>query len=498
MAQLREDLYGRTVLYTDALVVDDSNVGDILADAINDHDQNSTDIDYLYEYYKGDQPINQRTKTYNSEINNQVVVNRAAEIVDFKVGYLLSAPIQYIDSANNDHIETAEGNDLDTMTRFCMLEDKDTSDLEVATWQSICGRAFRMLLPKEETIEGESPFAIYTLDPRNTEVIYSSKLGHKPMMAFTSITLDDDSKIYYCYTSTNFYVLDEDGNDASDEVTKSGPHALGMIPIIEYPANDARIGDFEQVLSLLNAVNTVTSNRVDGVEQFIQAILCLEGMQIEHAQGQSQAQAELEFMTQVREVGGMMIPKDSKAYYLSLELNQQQTETLVQSMYDQILTIVGMPNRNMTDSSTSDTGSAVILRNGYSEAEARARIRENWFRRSERRFLNLMIILSNTVGGTDILPTDVDIRFPRRNYTNDSANVTNLISMLSCDWITPEFAYQHASMSADPHRDFLLAKAWHDAQEQADVDALAEENNDEPEGSVELPASRDTTSQIEA
>jgi len=498
MAQLREDLYGRTVLYTDALVVDDSNVGDILADAINDHDQNSTDIDYLYNYYKGDQPINQRTKTYNSEINNQVVVNRAAEIVDFKVGYLLSAPIQYIDSANNDHIETAEGNDLDTMTRFCMLEDKDTSDLEVATWQSICGRAFRMLLPKEETIEGESPFAIYTLDPRNTEVIYSSKLGHKPMMAFTSITLDDDSKIYYCYTSTNFYVLDEDGNDASDEVTKSGPHALGMIPIIEYPANDARIGDFEQVLSLLNAVNTVTSNRVDGVEQFIQAILCLEGMQIEHAQGQSQAQAELEFMTQVREVGGMMIPKDSKAYYLSLELNQQQTETLVQSMYDQILTIVGMPNRNMTDSSTSDTGSAVILRNGYSEAEARARIRENWFRRSERRFLNLMIILSNTVGGTDILPTDVDIRFPRRNYTNDSANVTNLISMLSCDWITPEFAYQHASMSADPHRDFLLAKAWHDAQEQADVDALAEENNDEPEGSVELPASRDTTSQIEA
>ena len=498
MAQLREDLYGRTVLYTDALVVDDSNVGDILADAINDHDQNSTDIDYLYEYYKGDQPINQRTKTYNSEINNKVVVNRAAEIVDFKVGYLLSAPIQYIDSANNDAEDDVASNDLDTMTRFCMLEDKDTSDLEVATWQSICGRAFRMLLPKDEVLEGESPFAIYTLDPRDTEVIYSSKLGHKPMMAFTSITLDDDSKIYYCYTTTNFYVLDEDGNDASDEVTKSGPHALGMIPIIEYPANGARIGDFEQVLSLLNAVNTVTSNRVDGVEQFIQAILCLEGMQIEHAQGQSQAQAELEFMKQVREVGGMMIPKDSKAYYLSLELNQQQTETLVQSMYDQILTIVGMPNRNMTDSSTSDTGSAVILRNGYSEAEARARVRENWYRRSERRFLNLMIILTNTLGGTDLLPTSVDIRFPRRNYTNDSANVTNLISMLSSDWITPEFAYAHSNMCADPHHEFLLAKAWHEAQEQADVDALAEANGDEPEGSVELPASRDTTSQIEA
>jgi len=495
MAQLREDLYGRTVLYTDALVIDDSNVGDILADAINDHDQNSTDIDYLYNYYKGDQPINQRTKTYNTEINNQVVVNRAAEIVDFKVGYLLSAPIQYIDSANNDAEDDANSNGLDTMTRYCMLEDKETSDLEIATWQSICGTAYRMMLPKDEVLEGESPFAIYTLDPRNTEVIYSSKLGHKPMMAFTSITLDDDSKIYYCYTPTNFYVLDEDGNDASDEVTKSGPHALGMIPIIEYPANEARLGDFEQVLSLLNAVNTVTSNRVDGVEQFIQAILCLEGMQIEHAQEQSQADAELAFMQQVREVGGMMIPAGSKAYYLSLELNQQQTETLVQSMYDQILTIVGMPNRNMTDSSTSDTGSAVILRNGYSETEARARVRENWYRRSERRFLNLMIILSNTLGGTNLLSTDVDIRFPRRNYTNDSANVTNLISMLSSDWITPEFAYAHSNMCADPHHEFLLAKAWHDAQEQADVDALAAVNDDEE---PELPAARDETSSIEA
>ena len=494
MAQLRENLYGRTVLYTDELEIDDSNVGNVLSDAINDHDQNSTDIDYLYQYYKGDQPINTREKVYNTDINNKVTVNRAAEIVDFKVGYLLSAPIQYIDAASNDNEEGIENSDLDTLTRYCMLADKETSDLEVAQWQSICGRAFRMILPKEETIEGESPFAIYTLDPRNTEVVYSSKMGHKPMLAFTSVTLSDNTVLYYCYTATNFYVMDKDGNDMSDDLTKSGPHALGMIPIIEYPANEARLGDFEQVLSLLNAVNTVMSNRVDGVEQFIQAILCMEGMQIEHSSEQTQAAAETAFMQQVREVGGMMTPPGSKAYYLTQELNQQQTETLVQSMYDQILTIVGMPNRNMDGASTSDTGSAVILRNGFSEAEARARIRENYYKRSERKFLNLMIIMSNTLGGTNLFPVDVDIRFPRRNYTNDSANVTNLISMLSSDWITPEFAYAHSNMCADPHHEYLLAKEWHDTHEQEDVDALAGVNNDEPE----TPAARDETSQIEA
>ena len=74
MAQLKEDLRGRTVLYTDVLEVDDSNIGDVLSAAIEDHDQNSTAIDYLYEYYKGDQPINTRQKTYNTDINNVNIV----------------------------------------------------------------------------------------------------------------------------------------------------------------------------------------------------------------------------------------------------------------------------------------------------------------------------------------------------------------------------------------------------------------------------------------
>jgi hypothetical protein len=105
-----------------------------------------------------------------------------------------------------------------------------------------------------------------------------------------------------------------------------------------------------------------------------------------------------------------------------------------------------------------------------------------------------MIVLANTLGGTNLLPVDVDIRFPRRNYTNDSANVTNLISMLSSDWITPEFAYAHSNMCADPHHEYLLAKEWFASHEQEEVNALANVNNDEPE----TPAAMDQTSQIEA
>ena len=37
--------------------------------------------------------------------------------------------------------------------------------------------------------------------------------------------------------------------------------------IFEYEANTARMGAFEPVLTMLDAINTVQSNRIDGVEQ---------------------------------------------------------------------------------------------------------------------------------------------------------------------------------------------------------------------------------------
>ena len=41
----------------------------------------------------------------------------------------------------------------------------------------------------------------------------------------------------------------------------------------EYPANNARLGSFEIVLPLLDAMNNIESNRMDGIEQVIQAFI---------------------------------------------------------------------------------------------------------------------------------------------------------------------------------------------------------------------------------
>lgn len=451
------DLHGRTVIYADADEVTSANVIEILDTAVDANSGNVSDIEYLYDYYKGDQPILDRTKDFNDNILNTIVENRANEIVSFKTGYFLSAPIQYIDSGEDEITE-----DLKRINSWLSLESKEDSDLQLAEWFSICGTAFRLILPKEERLtDSDSPFEFFTLDPRTTFVVYSSKLGHKPLMGvtYTVSAEDEDNVTYYVYTKAEFFVI----NDG--KIIEHQGHTLGAVPIIEYPANSARLGDFEIVIGLLDAINNVQSNRADGIEQFIQSILCLENMNIDEDK-------ESTFMQNLKEVGGMFLPEGAKAYYLSQTLNQGDTQTFKKDLYEAVLTICGMPNRN-GGSSTSDTGAATLLRDGWAAAEARAKNTEICFKKSERKFLNLVIFCANTLGGTNIELPQVDIRFPRRNYTNDSAKVTNLVTMLSNDWIAPQQAFEHSDMFPDPDAAFLEAKKWHDEQEAKDAEKLA-------------------------
>lgn len=465
-----KQLTGRTVIYTDVEEVTAENVVEVLKSASDSNQSNVSDIKYLYDYYKGKQPILDREKTFNDTINNKIVENRANEIVAFKTGYFLSAPIQYIDMGEDEVTD-----DLKLINGWADLESKESADLDLAEWLSICGTGYRMVLPKQERLDDtDSPFEIFTLDPQTTFVVYSSKLGHKPMMGVTFFQLaDEDKSVYYVYTESEFFIISDDA------IQERQSHALGMVPIIEYPANKARLGDFEIVIPLLDAINNMQSNRADGVEQFIQAILCLENIQLDGD--------EAGFMTRLKEVGGLMLPEGAKAYYLTQQLNQGDTQTLKDDLYNAVLYICGMPNRN-GGSSTSDTGSAVILRDGWADAEARAKITENYFKKSERKFLNMIILISNTIGGTNIMLPQVGIRFPRRNYTNDSAKVTNLVTMLANDWIAPQQAFEHSDMFPDPDAAFLEAKKWHDENEAKQAQSLMTTDNgsDIPDDSEEV------------
>lgn len=443
MSVKASQLYGRKIIYTDCSEITKANVLRVLEKALSIHGTNRGEIQYLYDYYKGKQPIQTRKKEIRPEINNQITVNRANEIVSFKVSYLMGEPVQYVSRSKNDISES-----LNRLNEYVFAEDKAAKDAELAKWFTICGTAYRMILPDNRKEEDESPFEIYILDPRDTFVVYYSGLGNKPMMGVKIIRTEDNTDTYCIYTN-NLYFEVKDG-----VITKEGKHSLNMVPIVEYPANFERLGAFEIVINLLDAINEVASNRLDGVEQFIQALLVLKGVDIDDADFKS-----------LKENGGLKVPLDGDAFYLIQDLNQTQIQTLVDDMYDTVLTICGMPNRN-GGSSTSDTGSAVIMRDGWTNAESRAKDTENMFKMSEKQFLKLAIKCVNTLRNMDLKLSTIDIRFTRRNYENILIKSQVLTTMLNNDRIHPRLAFAHSGMFVDPELAYTQSEEYAKAKKQ--------------------------------
>ena len=65
--------FGRKTAYTGVDQITPQNVAQVLSDTIGIHNRNRTLMDYLYRYYKGDQPILYREKLVRPEVNNKLL-----------------------------------------------------------------------------------------------------------------------------------------------------------------------------------------------------------------------------------------------------------------------------------------------------------------------------------------------------------------------------------------------------------------------------------------
>lgn len=446
---MSKTMYGRRVIHTDEREVTAANVKKVLNEALSAHLTNRSEITYLWDYYKGKQPILERIKAVRPEICNRVVENRANEIVSFKVGYLCGEPIQYVGRSGKEEITAA----ISQLNEMMFSENKSTLDKEIVEWQMICGTAYRLVLPDEPDEIDDAPFEVFTLDPQNAFVVYSNDVGEKPLMGVKYVIDTGGVSTYSIYTNNRFFEI------RADKLTQNKTHALGMIPIIEYPANNARLGSFEIVLPLLDAINNVASNRLDGIEQFVQSFIKFLNCDI----------TEDDFVA-LKDLGAIKVKsvdgQQANVDMITNELNQDQTQTLVDYLYQTVLTICGIPNRN-GGSSTSDTGTAVLLRDGWSLAEARAKDSELMFKRSEQQFLRLVLRICRDLGDIKLKLRDIDMKFTRRNYEAIQSKSQVLVSMLQQPKIHPLLAFTHCGMFSDPEGAYAMSKVYYEEQQAA-------------------------------
>lgn len=463
--------YGRVKIYTDAPMITKFNVIDEVNKAYATHCVNEIDISNLWNYYRGKTNIEGKTKEVRESINHKINENRAYEIVSFHKGYVFGEPIQYVrrENAISKYGDDVIAADINALNGYMADADKSQCDNSLSEWFYIAGTGYRLTLPnKGWSLDGdEPPFTMKALDPRSTFVVYSNDVYERPMMGVCCIKNALGEKVFSVYTANSYFEFSD-----NTKLTEK-KHTLGMIPIVEYPANNARLGVFEIVMSILDALDELQSNRMDDIVQVVNSFLAVLGGELDD-----------DTYKKLQEWKTLCLPEGVDAKYLSVPLSQADIQTLKNDFLQSILTICGVPNRN-GGSSTSDTGSAVILRDGWEAAEARAKATEEIFKCSEKETLKIVLrILRDTVD-TKLRLTDIVTHFTRRNYDNIASKSQVLVSMLNNPKIHPELAFTYSGMFIDPESAYLQSKSYWEENERKAKEALDEAENNGEEAPAE-------------
>lgn len=430
---------GRRQLFTDYLpnkmqpegstapTLDETSIPAIIKQVWATVQENGVEIEYLLNYYKGYQDILEREKIVRPDVDNKIVFNHAMAITRDIVGYTFGKPIRYV------HRIAKARKDVSELNALVEAEDKFASDQELALYASICGTAYRGVFSDAYGVEDDIPFSIVTLNPITTFVVYSSEVGHAPVLACTFYEIppsdtNANKHVYLVYTHDRIYRYETSGQsfgilEASDLVF-SIDNPLDEIPIIEYPNNAFRIGDWEMAKTLLDAINVVGSDCVNNLEQFVNSILVAINVDLTPDDLDNIRANKIVSLVSEKE-----LPAEMK--YISEQLDANGSQALRDYLMEQLRLVVGIPARDSRAGGGGDTGDAVYLRDGFQDLEIVARTKETYFKRAERTTLKLIIKFMQKLAGEfkNLKTKDVDIRFSR-NMTDGMLAKANAIAIL--------------------------------------------------------------------
>lgn len=456
----------------------------------------------MYRYYKGEQPILKKTKNVRPEINNKVLENHAFEIVEFKKAYVYGEPVQYVQKGEKDN-QTVNP-EISELNKFMESEDKSSLDKELAGWQYICGTAYRWADIDKNEDEDDAPFEVRVPDPRRTFVVYSSGIkeeqlfsghysyfsdnvqtseGNEYINRYRIITIYTEDRMYEFKQDLNngfggFVVLDQEIPFTETENVESQFYPLEIKGhrIIEYPLNQARLGLIELVITGLNALNQIKSDDLDGIDQFIQSLLVFINQEI-----------DVDKFKQLVAAGAVEVTssdpnKPADVKLLTSQLLHSETKIVTDDLYNNILTICGVPRLNDKPSG-GDTGQARLLGEGWTMADERAKQDELSFKKSERQFLKLILRICKYKNGLKTLKiSDIDIKFTRNKSDNLLVKTQGLLNMKQAQ-VPPDVAFTICGLFSDPNDVFNKAKQhfgddfW--KSEDSNINVKNIENDDE-------------------
>lgn len=379
----------------------------------------------ILKSYIDDNPEVQREKP-----TELLTVNNFADyIATINTGYLLGRDVTY--SVDD---EAQEGN-LAKITDWYSEQHMGRLDSQLGLDLSTYGRAYEINYADEESKVRTAKLSVF-----NTFVIYDDSYKHKKQYAISyTPQVDADGKPVKDAWNITVWSRTEEikyslKNETLTEESRA-QHFFGRVPIIEYFNNSRLRGDFEHVISLIDAYNILQTDRVIDREKLVDAILAISGAQLSAEDQQA--------IKNNRTVG---LPKDSKIEYVIKELNETNADVLRQVLATDIHKFSMTPD--MTDKEFIGNASGVALKYKLLPFENKAQDKEQYFEDGLRRRLELYIayMSKRSLFTGKISANEIDISFHRSLPQNDyetSQMITNLTGLVDRATLAGNLSFVH-------------------------------------------------------
>ena len=360
----------------------------------------------LHEYYKGQHNILKRTYDDPSKPNNRVVNPYANYITTLMTGYFIGEPVQYT---------SADDTALEQYKEVMSFNDEPSVNKEIAKWQSVCGEGYDIVY-----IDGNGDTRFKAMPAIGMIPIYNDDLEQDLLYVIRYWKSHDiesglwlDFVEVYSPVDIIKYQTDAAGNLVQVDQKY---HVFGQVPVTPYYNNAECQGDFELVISEIDAYDSFESDSVNEADYFADSYLVLSGME----------GTTSEDIGSMKENRVLVFPEGGEGQWLTKTVNDAWIENEKKRLDQDIHKFSFCPP--MTDENFASNASGVAMKYKLMGLENKVGVKENEFEKGLRRRIELIYGVMRKVSG-DMDYLDINIVFTRNLPQDLSASVDTVVKL---------------------------------------------------------------------
>lgn len=362
-------------------------------------------LDKLKNYYLNKTAILLRTQSDASKPNNKIVNPYAQYITDTLTGYFMGEPVSY---QSND--------DIEALKMIFEYNDEQDENTELAKSASIFGTAWELLYVDEA---GDIRFC--DIDTREVIPIYSDTVADELIAVIRyrkEYDVIQDKEVCYLdvYSSDRIVYYKADVTVSTLDFLNEQTHSFGCVPFVEYKNNEDRTGDFEGVMSLIDAYDIMQSDELNDFEYFCDAYLALYGYT-----------ADSDDVAQMKANRVLLMDEGTKAEWLVKSGDSAGIETIKKRIEEDIHKFSKTPDAN--DDSFGSNTSGVAMKYKLLGTENLGSLKERKFKKGLEERIYIISQYLKLVSQLSFDPLAVDIIFTRNLPVNEDDLATMISSL---------------------------------------------------------------------